>query len=100
MAIKLDSLERVLVYKNVQNSIDNLKSLVKLSQSLKDITVPEETRQQVLYSLEQVDEAIKTKSVEAAARAELASNRAFFEKRWFNKHISQVSINWRYFCPY
>lgn len=80
LAIKLDSLERVLVYKNVQNSIDNLKSLVKLSQSLKDITVPEETRQQVLYSLEQVDEAIKTKSVEAAAQAELASNRAFFEK--------------------
>lgn len=80
LAIKLDSIQRLLVYKNVQSSIDNLKSLVKLSQSLKDITVPEETRQQVLYSLEKIDEAIGTKSVEAAAQAELASNKAFFEK--------------------
>lgn len=80
LSIKLDSLQRVLVYKNLQNSIDNLKSLVKLSQSLKDITVPEETRQEVIYSLEQVDEAIKTKSVTAAAKAVLASNKAFFEK--------------------
>ncbi|CAL1187203.1 unnamed protein product [Candida parapsilosis] len=80
LAIKLDSIQRLLVYKNVQSSIDNLKSLVKLSQSLKDITVPEETRQQVLYSLEKIDEAIGTKSVEAAAQAESASNKAFFEK--------------------
>ncbi|KAI5960028.1 GPI17 [Candida theae] len=81
LEIKLDSLQRVLVYKNLQNSLDNLKSLVKLSQSLKDITVPEETRQQVLYSLEQVDEAIKTKTVDASAKAESASNKAFFEKK-------------------
>ncbi|KAI5969749.1 GPI17 [Candida margitis] len=80
LTIKLDSLERLLVYQNVQSSIDNLKSLVKLSQSLNEITVPEETRQQVLYSLEKVDEALKTKSVEAAAQAESASNKAFFEK--------------------
>ncbi|KAI5956358.1 GPI17 [Candida jiufengensis] len=80
LQIKLDSLERILIYKNIKNSLNNLKSLIKLSKSLNEITVPEETKQEILKCLENIKLAIENKSVEFSALAEQASNKAFFEK--------------------
>ena len=81
LEIKLDSLKRITIYKNINNSLANLRSLVKLLESLKDITVPEETKQNVLKSLDAMDEAKRKKSVLVSANALDASNAAFFEKK-------------------
>ncbi|CAK9441598.1 uncharacterized protein LODBEIA_P54660 [Lodderomyces beijingensis] len=79
--LRLESLQRIITFKNLRDSLANLKSLVKLSESLKEITVPEETKQQILLSLDRMDQAIQSQSVSDSGEAVDASNRAFFEKK-------------------
>ncbi|KAI3404117.2 GPI17 [Candida oxycetoniae] len=81
LEIQLDSLKRILIYKNIKSSLSNLISLVKLSNSLNDITVPKETRDQVIKALNYMNIAKLEKSVKISAMAMDNSNKAFFEKK-------------------
>ena len=86
-SIRIDSLSRLTVYKNLKQALENLNSLVKLTESLSEISIPELTRQYVLDSLDYIEESMYAVedqdfklSMTLSSKALQNSNDAFFEK--------------------
>ncbi|RLV90827.1 GPI transamidase component GPI17 [Spathaspora sp. JA1] len=86
--IRIDSLSRLLIVSNIKKSLDNLKSLLKLANTLNEITIPEETKLSVDTSLIEINQAIElVKSgrfklaTVSSSQALIDSERAFFEKK-------------------
>lgn len=86
--IRIDSLHRIMTLKNLKRSLDNLTSLIKLSDSLSEISIPESTNSHVVDALRYYDESVNSlknesdfsNSVEFSARSVESSDKAFFEK--------------------
>ncbi|CUM64811.1 uncharacterized protein PRCAT00002424001 [Priceomyces carsonii] len=84
---RIDILSRLTIYNNLKGSLDNLVSLIKLTDSLSEISIPSSTRTHVLEALDCIRTSIalvnKSKfsaAMEYSSKALLSSNRAFFEK--------------------
>lgn len=87
LLMRIDTFERVSCYKNLQRSLDNLNALVKLSNSLTGISIPEATKKNVLDSLTFYDQAIEQllnsefgQALEKSGKSVESSDKAFFEK--------------------
>ncbi|KAK6458735.1 glycosyl phosphatidyl inositol 17 [Scheffersomyces xylosifermentans] len=86
--MRIDSLSRITLLKNLKKSLDNLRSLVKLTESLDEISIPELTKEHVLESLSFIKNALIKLDVSQdyhaamtlSAQALKNSDRAFFEK--------------------
>ncbi|KAL7663843.1 GPI transamidase component GPI17 [[Candida] zeylanoides] len=86
--LDIDTLARVTTYKNLRQALQNLVSLVKLTNSLSEISVPELTKTYVEQSLEFATSATAevnghgafAQAAEDSARSVEYSDRAFFEK--------------------
>lgn len=86
-AIRIDSLHRIRTLRNLKSSLDNLLSLIKLTESLNEISVPEQTGTHVSESLDFYDRAVEAlqvrdfvSAVEFSSKSVESSNKAFFEK--------------------
>lgn len=84
---RIDHLSRVTTYKNLKKALDNLNSLIKLTISLNEISIPESTRDHVVSSLQYINETIISleqqdflQATQLSAKALFDSNEAFFEK--------------------
>lgn len=87
LLMRIDTFQRVACYKNLQRSLDNLNALVKLSNSLTGISIPEATKKNVLDSLSFYDQAIEqlhssdfSTALEKSGKCVESSDKAFFEK--------------------
>lgn len=85
--MRIDAFQRVSTYKQLKRSLENLAALVKLSNLLLGISIPEATKNYVLDSLAHYDAAVeKLRSsefglaLESSGRALQSSDKAFFEK--------------------
>lgn len=85
--MRIDSFQRISTYKNLKRSLNNLSALVKLSNSLSAISIPEATKVNVLDSLTYYDEALSKlqtsdfgASLENSGKCLQSSDKAFFEK--------------------
>lgn len=86
-SIRIDSLSRITTLKNLKKSLDNLLSLVKLTDSLNEISIPELTKTYVLKTLDFLHLAFTSlenndfsSAVTFSARSVESSDNAFFEK--------------------
>lgn len=86
-SIRIDSLSRITTLKNLRKSLDNLLSLVKLTDSLNEISIPELTKTHVLRTLDYLHSAFDalerddfSGAVTFSARSVESSDNAFFEK--------------------
>lgn len=86
-SIRIDSLHRVRTLKNLKTTLDNLASLIKLTDSLNEISIPESTKTHFMESVSLYDqslEAIKksdfSSAIEYSSGSLTSSNKAFFEK--------------------
>ena len=89
-----------MTYKNLKQSLENLEALLTLTNSLNEISIPELTRLYVQKSIEYLEESIQELnngnfylSMKHSSQSLENSDRAFFKKKWYNKHIFQVNIN-------
>lgn len=85
--IKIDILTRLTTLQNLKRSLENLKSLVKVTDSLSEISIPDQTKLYVAECISEVERAIESLNanlneiaVEASTRALLLSDSAFFDK--------------------
>lgn len=85
--LKIDALSRVMAIKNVHKSLETLKALVALANSLHEISVPKLTKQKVEKALEYIDLSVQNLNsgnfqvaLELSSQALECSNSAFFEK--------------------
>lgn len=86
--MRIDSFHRITALRNLKRSLENLSALVKLSNSLNGITIPESTRDHVVDALRSYDDAVSylsseskfTSAVESASNSVESSDKAFFEK--------------------
>lgn len=85
--VRIDSLHRIRTFKNLKSSLENLRSLIKLTESLNEISVPEQTRTHVLEALEYYERSVSAlkkldfaSAVEYSSQSVENSNKAFFEK--------------------
>lgn len=85
--VRIDSLHRIRTFKNLKSSLENLRSLIKLTESLNEISVPEQTKTHVLESLEYYERSVSAlqkldfaSAVEFSSQSVENSNKAFFEK--------------------
>lgn len=85
--MRIDTFQRLSTYKNLRRSLDNLYALVKLSNSLSGISIPEATKSNVLDSLRLYDQAVNNLqqadfalALENAGQSLGSSDKAFFEK--------------------
>lgn len=86
--IRIDSLSRISTFKNLKQSLENLMSLIKLTELLNEISIPELTKESVMTTLDNIEQAIERvssekdfkNSVEYSARSVEFSDKAFFEK--------------------
>lgn len=84
---RMDILTRISVYWNLRKSLDNLNSLVKVTESLVEISIPDQTRDYVTKALSQIENSLSElasqnfkRAVEYSAEALVNSEKAFFEK--------------------
>lgn len=87
LLMRIDTFQRVACYKNLHRSLDNLNALVKLSNSLTGISIPESTKKNVLDSLLFYDQAVErlhhsdfSEALEKSGKSVESSDKAFFEK--------------------
>lgn len=85
--IRIDSLKRITTLKNLKRSLENLSSLIKLSNSLNEISIPESTKlhaEQALrfynQSIESLEELNFENAIKYASQSVESSDKAFFEK--------------------
>ncbi|CAK7904721.1 GPI transamidase component Gpi17p [[Candida] anglica] len=86
--IRIDTLSRVTTFKNLRQSLENLQSLVKLTESLDGISIPESTKKYVELTVEFIHKSIQEasenhnfhKSIDYSSRGVEYSDKAFFEK--------------------
>ncbi|KAG2734477.1 hypothetical protein G9P44_002483 [Scheffersomyces stipitis] len=87
-SMRVDTLTRLTLFKNLKKTLENLHSLVKLTVSLNEISIPDETKEHVLKSIELVKLAISEinqkqnyhNSMTISSKALTISDRAFFDK--------------------
>ncbi|KAK6202271.1 phosphatidylinositol-glycan biosynthesis class S protein [Scheffersomyces amazonensis] len=87
-SIRIDTLSRVSTYKNLKQSLESLTSLIKVTNSLSEISIPELTKEYVNKSLDYAKKAIEKvnndqdylTSVTYSSLSLKNSDRAFFEK--------------------
>lgn len=84
---KIDTLTRLKALHNLKRSLDNLKSLVKVTDSLSDISIPDKTKVYVAECISEVEKSINMlnnqlyeNATVASVRALLLSDSAFFDK--------------------
>ncbi|KAF3987943.1 hypothetical protein FT663_03568 [Candidozyma haemuli var. vulneris] len=87
LPMRIDSFNRIMGVKNLKHSLENLKSLVTLSDSLDEISIPELTRAHMVDSLHNYGEALKglqdgdfASAVRFSSKGLEDSDKAFFEK--------------------
>lgn len=88
LAVRIDSLSRLTTFKNLRQSLENLMSLVKLTEALNEISIPELTKESVETTLTSIKDSITQVndfgdfelSVKHSSTSVEYSNRAFFEK--------------------
>lgn len=85
--LRLESFNRIMCVKNLRLLLDNLSSLVTLSNSLNEISIPELTRTHMTDSLKYYDATLNlirnfdfASAVEQSAKGVESSDKAFFEK--------------------
>ncbi|OVF06896.1 putative GPI transamidase component [Clavispora lusitaniae] len=85
--IRIDSLNRVIALKNLKRSLENLSSLIKLSTSLNEISIPESTKFHTEQALAYYDQAMTElanshfeEAIVLASKSVESSDKAFFEK--------------------
>lgn len=85
--INIDILTRLTTLQNLKRSLENLKSLVKVTNSLSEISIPDQTKLYVAECIGEIEHAIENTNanldqtaVEASTRALLLSDSAFFDK--------------------
>lgn len=85
--IKVDILSRITILKNLKRSLENLKALIILTESLNEISIPESTRSYVVECLENLEASIEYSrkgrfdiSMKYSSLSLEYSERAFFEK--------------------
>ncbi|GEQ71861.1 hypothetical protein JCM33374_g5547 [Metschnikowia sp. JCM 33374] len=85
--LRVASFHRMATLKNLKRSLSNLSALLKISNSLNGISIPESTKANVEDSIENYDKAIEKlhsnefgASVAYAAKSVEKSDKAFFEK--------------------
>lgn len=86
-SIRIDSLHRLRTLKNLKIALDNLSSLVKLTDSLNEISIPESTKDHFVESLSFYDKALEalqrsdfSRGIEYSSKSLTSSDKAFFEK--------------------
>lgn len=86
-SIRIDSLHRLRTLKNLRTALDNLSSLVKLTDSLNEISIPESTKDHFVESLSFYDKALEalqrsdfSRGIEYSSKSLTSSDKAFFEK--------------------
>lgn len=84
---KIDILTRLTTIRALKRTAQNLKSLVKVTNSLNEISIPDQTKVYVADCLRSIDKAISeinngsnTVAVESSRQALLFSDAAFFDK--------------------
>lgn len=87
LSIRVDAVSRITTLQNLKKALDNLVSLVKLTESLNEISIPELTKTHVLESLKFYHQAIDkiahgdyNGAMTDSARSLERSDNAFFEK--------------------
>ncbi|ODV83012.1 glycosyltransferase family 15 protein [[Candida] arabinofermentans NRRL YB-2248] len=97
--IRSDILVRYQTLKNLQKSIENLLSLVKLAKQLPTISIPDSALTQVEISIDKIEEAIQSVNQglyglgsKLSGEAFVLSNKAFFQK---DMHRKALLINTR-----
>lgn len=87
LLMRIDSFHRIMVVKNLKHSLENLASLITLSDSLREISIPEATRSYMESSLLLYEKALEGLragdfdiAVEYSSQGLTDSDKAFFEK--------------------
>ena len=85
--IKVDILSRITILKNLKRSLENLKALIILTESLNEISIPESTKSYVVECLDNLESSIEYArkgrfdiSMKYSSISLEYSERAFFEK--------------------
>lgn len=86
-SIRIDSLHRLRTFKNLKTTLDNLSSLIKLTGSLNEISIPESTKTHFMESLLFYDKTLEalqqsdfSSAIEYSSKSLTSSDKAFFEK--------------------
>lgn len=87
LLIRVDAVSRITAFQNLKKALDNLVSLVKLTESLSEISIPELTKTHVQESLKYYHQAVDKVAggdyygaMTDSARSLERSDNAFFEK--------------------
>lgn len=86
--IRIDTLSRITYFKNSKKALENLLSLIKLAQSLNEISIPDTTKEYVLKTIVYIKNSIAvlnddqnySQAIGLSSRALENSDNAFFEK--------------------
>lgn len=85
--IRIDSLNRITTLKNLKRSLENLSSLIKLSSSLNEISIPASTKLHAEQALRFYNQSIGSlnqsnfeTAITYASKSVESSDKAFFEK--------------------
>lgn len=89
--IRIDSLSRISTLKNLKKSLNNLESLVKLTESLNEISIPELTKTYVLTTINFFNKSIKSINEKKFKLAMIFSSESLFnsDKAFFEKEMVQ-----------
>jgi len=87
-SIRIDTLSRITFFKNSKKALENLLSLIKLTQSLNEISIPENTKEYVLETISYINRSLTVlddhqdypQAIELSSKALENSDKAFFEK--------------------
>lgn len=87
LLMRVASFHRIMAMKNLKHLIENLSSLVTLSNSLDEISIPESTFAHMVDSLDFFDKAVEClktglfdSAMEYSSKGLISSDKAFFEK--------------------
>lgn len=85
--MRIDALHRIRTLENLKTALANLGSLIKLTETLSEISIPESTNAHVLESLAFYDRAVTyigqgdfVNAIEDSSSSVVSSDKAFFEK--------------------
>lgn len=85
--LRIESTHRIMAVRNLKKALETLTSLIKLSNSLNEISIPESTREHIAAALTHFDLATSAlrdhdfgEALEQASKCVESSDKAFFEK--------------------
>ncbi|KAK6462906.1 glycosyl phosphatidyl inositol 17 [Scheffersomyces coipomensis] len=106
-SIRIDTLSRVTTFKNLKQTFESLNSLIKVTNSLTEISIPNLTKEYVIKSLEFANETLSVlnnnqdylKSVTLSSLSLKNSDSAFFEKEMLQQAYFPSEHKYAVFLP-